>query len=410
MPDYPANTLFCNNWFYGPIMALVPVVQTGLWCSLDRTSALASCDNFATYMLFCGFYEEGCSVIKQLLVARGAASKPDNPKRLMLEAVWSRRPDLRFEVAGWPAPLSTAETERWRIANREAICTREDTSFVKESHEWRHSSEPRVAEACGRILSRPVDGKWPQEEANREALAAIEKHRALCDASKNVFPWASLTLEIGVALKIGADAARGVLERILSAPIEDHGDYFWMADSLCFDEDIAIVSSSLPAGLLGPSKADSGAACEAIVAALKQMVEHTGSLPVPLAGVAWKELLDRFAIAAYEVFDDEYVDIDSWEAILSPPASEEEIRKMNGQFKGLLPDDYKEMIALHNGYVLKKNHTHTRTQTHAIHTPCFNKKTTTASKPQTGATTTSAAFPRYAMPRSRTQPKSSPAS
>jgi len=42
--------------------------------------------------------------------------------------------------------------------------------------------------------------------------------------------------------------------------------------------------------------------------------------------------------------------------VVNPPASEEDIREANGAVKGLLPSDFKEMTAVHNGQRQQTDH------------------------------------------------------
>jgi len=81
---------------------------------------------------------------------------------------------------------------------------------------------------------------------------------------------------------------------------------------------------------------------------------------VPLPDVDWQELLDRYAIAAFQHVPEYGLEegvkwwdacgeeVEKWQDLLKPPATTEEIAEASRELIGL-PDDFKQMVAIHNG-------------------------------------------------------------
>ncbi len=333
--------------------------------SVDHFSALSSCKELAYYMLFCGFYEDGCKLLEATLkfqIDRGASVSKE--EKLLLEVIWSSRPDLRFAEVRWE-PLSAEEQELVALQTRERICTTDyffrPRVLPQSPHDWRDSSDPAFVEECARMLSWPSGDKWPDDETTREVLEAMQKSRSLLNGERPAPSIRSYSLEVGTALRVGTEEAREVTEQILenSNDVDWHhsSNKSWMSDCLCF-KNMRPVLSSLSAQVLKLSRVDAGAACRDLVEAIESRLG--GDLQVPLPSVGWNELLDRLAKAAFLVYGgDEYykeVGIANYEDILFPPATQEEIEEAEDTL-GELPADFKEMVAVHNGYApISSNH------------------------------------------------------
>lgn len=282
--------------------------------------------------------------------------------RLLLESVWSTDPALRFEIEGWEA-WSSEELRQRRLEMRQEQCDHIKASTLVPEGEvkqaWRTATDLRHAQACGYILSK-------DDSQTEEAVAAMEKHDELC--AETVPPRISRfspSVRIDLLSKNNdLNGVRAFLENLFAQPADKRPKWAWMEESICFGSDISALA---PASLSEFSQADAIEVSNSLVEALQGLSTRESSLAlstqeittaddsfppsIPLPDVSWQELLDRYAIAAYEAFLEyweEHGQVGGWQDLLQPPATAEEIVEASGTLTGL-PDDFKQMVAIHNG-------------------------------------------------------------
>lgn len=346
MREYCFNPVSCRDWAHIPTRPLLNIVRTGLSSSLDLKSALDSCLNLAIYMLFFGFQRQGLSLFTALI-----KHNPDLFDDHLFRSIHEHASTATNGTSQYENLSSPMELQQKRITTRLETCLvwKSELATVK-SDAWRTSDDPFVIQACIANLTRPIEGQWPSAEADAEALRAIKKFMAL-----NQAPGARRlphTQVMDVAMNVETEEAVMILKSLMLDELDIGRTYEWMKELLYLKNDITKVSRVLPPTLHRFQAEVADTMCDELGISLSQVFERNRQLPPALPQVGWKALMERFAIAAYHIYEDEYenMDVEQWEDILAPPASEEEVRKFDGQLKGLLPNDVRDMLLQHDGY------------------------------------------------------------
>jgi len=349
MWNYPANTISWFDWYIHPKPPLVPIVTNGLLSDDETYGALNSCIELATYMLFCGYLKPACNLLEAVMRAQTHANLPINDRdKLMLETVWSAKPDLRFVNLQWqPFTVQDMAQGRLKLRTLASKPTPRRTPEIPLLGAYEDTDVPVLLRICQSYLSQPVDVDWPHANA-REALDAMLK---LHDLLPDYLPLGhSFYLEVEISLYLeDINKTRQVLTQMLkrtySKTIAWHRsqDISLIGDCLCL-EGFFEVSSSLPAKVLNFSAEHASVVSQTLISAINQRI--TRGQQVPLEGVDWKDLLDRLAIAVPGARPGRFEEPGT---LLNPPASQEDIQKAESALGISLPQDFKDMVAVHNG-------------------------------------------------------------
>lgn len=344
--EFPANPVLWFDWHVNSVPGLVPMAESGILSDSNIECATMSCTELATYMLFCGYYEEGCKLLEAVVKLNLHEAKPISDRdKLMLEVIWKDKPELRFADVPWP-PFTAQEIEQKRANRRGSASKPEPYRTAPDLGRYKYTEIPALVETCRVYLCQPDNGTWPHKDSE-EVFEAMQKlHKLRPERMPITHSWG---LEIELALHLGAEQTRDVIKQALEITswydvrIADSRDSSWMGDCLCFEGFIA-VSSSLPMDMLKMSQDQANAASRTLVQAIDERL--TNGQQMPLQSVGWKELLDRLAIAVHARYPDMW---EEPEDILSPPATQAEIEATELRLGITLPQDFKEMVAIHNG-------------------------------------------------------------
>jgi len=116
-----------------------------------------------------------------------------------------------------------------------------------------------------------------------------------------------------------------------------------MGDCLCFEGFIS-ASSTLPIEVLKMSSDQASvASCTLIEAIGLRIMEGQ---QIPLRSASWKELLDRLSKAASTRYPGRWHDGNMF---LHPPATQDDIKSAELKLGMSLPQDFKDMVIVHNG-------------------------------------------------------------
>lgn len=229
-------------------------------------------------------------------------------------------------------------------------------------HQWRETDDPIVISYCSHRLLVPREvGLKPEKTACQEALQAALKlysqpscygNKWTTEPSQFVhFELIDRTAALSLAIEVGdLEAAADILEFASSLEgIPQAGAYKYLQVPGVF-EVLPIFASR------GPERNSyyiSENDAKNIVAGVKAAMESriTKGQQGFLDGISWTELFNRLKVAAWKVYSKSYKKqgLNSEDDILFPPATKEEIAAAE-ETVGTLPDDFKEMIRIANGY------------------------------------------------------------
>jgi len=313
----------------------------------DIDPVLASCTHLATYMLFCSYYHAGCKLLEAVIRWRVDEGKViDERDKLMLEVIWSMKPELRFADVPWQ-PFTTREIEQIRMKIRKSSAGPEPSRLTPPLDRFENTKIPALVDICRAYIEQPLDdGQWPYANARQAFEAMQETHDVLEGWMPVTHCW---TFETELALCLGQQETQVVINRLLrltSNPnIELHRrrDRWWMRDCLCFEGFIP-ASSSLPAEVLKMSLDHSTAMSRTLIAAIDSRIAE--GQQIPLRSASWKELLERLSKAVNARHPGRWNDGDTF---LHPPTTQDDIEIVEGNLGMSLPQDFKDMVIVHNG-------------------------------------------------------------
>lgn len=343
----PANPIRWFQWYIHSSPTLAPLVESGVLSDEALEAALVSCIEIATYMLFCGYYKPACDALGIILQAQRQANLTISDRdKLMLETVWSTKPYLRFPNLPWQ-PFTAQDMAQGRLRMRTLASKPTPHRSPPRLGAYEDTEVPTLLDICRSYLDQPVDIDWPHNNAGEALEAMLKLHDRLPDYLPITH---SFYLEVELSLCLGdinktCQVISQILKRTHSERIAWHHsqDISLMGDCLCLDGFIDI-SSSLPAKVLNFSSKNASAISQTLISAINR---RTAQGPEdPLRGVAWKPLLDRLAKAVSAARP---VDWGAREGFLNTPATREDIQNAESALGMSLPQDFKEMVAVHNG-------------------------------------------------------------
>jgi len=269
----------------------------------------------------------------------------------MLETIWSSKPELRFKNIPWQ-PFNAQELRQKCIERRKAAARPEPYRLEPSYDVYQGDNEKALLESSRAYLDRPVDNGWPYDDS----LEAFNTMQKLHDLLPGGMPVAhSWSFEIELALQLGKREAQDIITRLMKfnstdpVTLRESRDSSWMGDCLCL-KDFVPVSSSLPSEILKLSPQDAKMASTGLIKAINSRISSGQQLP--LESLNWQELLDRFAEAAISCYEDRWsgTSFQKPRDLLCAPATQAEIESAERDLGCLLPQDFKEMVALHNGW------------------------------------------------------------
>ncbi|KUJ18964.1 uncharacterized protein LY89DRAFT_643530 [Mollisia scopiformis] len=237
----------------------------------------------------------------------------------------------------------------------------------EDPHLWKESDDPRMLAMCARLLAKDkTQGEYPPEERLREALEAAKKLYAQPQVCVSEWDYKEARAEgkyrhsallyrrlvVEVAIRVGeletAAEMMGLGLRIDGFATGSELDVYLMMPGI-YDV-LPLLAERGKEGnpfLIGEEVADE--MVREIVATLE--LRATKGRQWSQAKVGWEELLNRLAQGAWKVNRKEYkqMEVKSAEGILYEPASEEEIQRAEKKC-GELPEDFKDMIRVANGF------------------------------------------------------------
>ncbi|KAJ5775353.1 uncharacterized protein N7511_000364 [Penicillium nucicola] len=231
---------------------------------------------------------------------------------------------------------------------------------------WRDTDDPKLMAMCARLLAKTTTpGTYPSQDKMREALAAGQKLYAIpeipvCDwllqKSKSIRQSSLLyrRLIAEMAIRVGEpQTAAEVLSQALEVDGFVNGgelEDFLMIPGI-YDVLPLLAQSGKESNPFYIPKADAEIMAKEIVDALELRSKYGRQWALDESRVGWRELLDRLAEGAFKVHPKEYrgMGVTRAEEILYDPATEKEIKAAEKKV-GKLPDDFKEMIRVANGF------------------------------------------------------------
>jgi len=81
---FPANPILWFDWYISPVMQLVSVAVNGIKSNADIKTALQSCVELASYMLFCGHYNAGCKLLEAVIRVQMKYDIPINERQKLM--------------------------------------------------------------------------------------------------------------------------------------------------------------------------------------------------------------------------------------------------------------------------------------------------------------------------------------
>lgn len=232
-----------------------------------------------------------------------------------------------------------------------------------DPHQWRETDDPIVISYCSHRLLVPSEvGLKPEKTAYQEALQAALKlysqpHRYgekwTTEPRQFIhFDLIDRQAALSLAIEVGdLEAAADILEFASSLEgITQGGQAHKYLQVPGIFKVLPIFASRRSENNSYSIKENDA---KNIVAGVKAAMESriTKGQQVFLDGVSWTELFDRLKVAAWKIYNKSYrkQGLTSEDDILFPPATEEEIAAAEERV-GTLPDDFKEMIRVANGY------------------------------------------------------------
>lgn len=246
-----------------------------------------------------------------------------------------------------------------------------------DPHIWQETDDPKMIAMCARLLAKDkTPGQYPSLEVMREALAAgkklyaqpqvpitgwkVERNGNQTTRRHSYLLYRRLVVEL--AIRVG-DLASAT--EVLSLGLRLDGFNTMDGGQLNRYLFIPSIYSVLPLlaerGKEGNpffiEEDDAAAIVEQITAALDLRARKGRQWSLAADKVGWKELMDRLAKAAWVVNRAEYErqGLTCAEDILYPPATEEAILEAESRVGGL-PEEYKEMMRVSNGYDIPSAH------------------------------------------------------
>jgi tetratricopeptide (TPR) repeat protein len=293
-----------------------------------------------------------------------------------LEIFWQEHQEILPRPEGAPkssrGPFETyLAKEQWDkyrectrtgwMLDRYGLAEPEDPSI------WRDTDDPIMLAMCARLLAKTTTpGTYPSPDKMREALAAGQKLYAIPEIPLSEWLlnrpekrqrqcwllYRRLIVELAIRLGKFQTAADLLSQALRVDGFVNGGE---LGDFLM----IPGVYNILPLLAQGGKesnpffipKADAEVMVKEIIDALELRAKHGRQWALDESKVGWRELLDRLAEGAFKTHPKEYraMGVKTAKEILYDPATTEEIEEAQKKV-GKLPDDFKEMVRMANGY------------------------------------------------------------